>query len=165
MVFHTHSLGWLGEFCRKVSVVFLVLLLTPVYLSADTEIPVLTSDTQLASAGYYQLSWQPGTVGASNKNSSYELQQSVDKSFKIIKSLYIGPDHASVISGMSNGQYFYRVRKVYVDRSSSAWSNAVMVSVQHHSLYKAWAFFFAGAVVFLFTLFFIVFASKRENRD
>ena len=163
MVFHTHSPGWLGEFCRSVSLT-VVLLLTPVYLSAETEIPVLTTDTELATAGYYQLSWQPGIAGASYKKLHYELQQASDKTFSSARTIYSGPDQASVISGRENGAYYYRVRTIAANRPVGQWSKSVLVTVQHHSLQKAWLFFIAGVVVFALTLVFIVTSSAIKQR-
>lgn len=165
MAFHTNNLGWLGESCRKVSLALLILLFTPVYLSAETEIPVLTTDTKLATAGYFQLSWQPGATGATNKIFHFELQQSKDRSFFASHSIYLGSDRASVISGKSNGDYFYRVRSIDSPAVKSDWSNTIHVSVQHHSLLKAWLFFSAGGIVFLFTLVFIVSSASNGNRD
>ena len=162
MVFHTHSLGWLGEFCSKVSLA-IFLFLTPVYLSAKTEIPVLTSDTQLATAGYYQLSWQPGTTGASNKSFQFELQESTQKNFHLIRTIYSGPDRASVISGKINGQYYYRVRVALQDDRFSEWSQPILIEVKHHSLQKAWLFFAAGALVFVLTLIFILISSRKVS--
>ena len=166
MVYLTHSLEWLGECCRTVSLAVLLLLsLTPVYLSAETNIPVLTTDTQLVTAGYYQLSWQPGLVGASNKVTGFELQRSATKSFRLIKTIYRGPDRASVISGRPDGVYYYRVRAIYSDQTISGWSKPVQVRVQHHSLQKAWLFFTAGALVFVITLLFIVVSSYRKDGE
>lgn len=164
MVFLTHSLEWLGECCRRVGGVMLILLLIPVYLSAETEIPVLTTDTELATAGYYQLSWQPGMAGASNKNLHFELQKSNHQSFQTARTIYRGPDQASVISGQPNGNYYYRVRAIYSNDYVSDWSEAVLVKVKHHSLQRAWVFFITGAFVFLITLIFIIASASNKNR-
>lgn len=164
MLFHTHDLNWLGECCRSVGI--FVLLMTsalPVCLSAETDLPVLTTDTQLATAGYYQLSWQPGVAWVSNKSPQFELQQATDEQFQSVNTLYRGPDRASVISGMVNGDYYYRLRLIESNTASSAWSKSVLVRVRHHSLQKAWLFFAAGAIVFLMTLSFIVLSVR--NRD
>ena len=165
MLFHTHSLGWLGECRRMARIVVLVLLsYAPACLSADTVLPVLTTDTRLASAGYYQLSWQPGVAGALNKKISFELQQSNEPSFKTVTTVYRGPDRASVVSGQPDGDYFYRIRQVNPSQSSSDWSKPILVKVQHHSLRKAWLFFVAGASVFFMTLFFIVAAARNGDK-
>lgn len=164
MVFPTHSRGWLGECCRWVRVVvFLLLSFTPVSLSANSEIPVLTTDSTLATAGYYQLSWQPGLTGASNKKHIYQLQQSHHSNFSQAKTLYRGPDLASVISGQMDGVYYYRVR--YSDHNGiiSPWSATQAVQVQHHTLSRALLFFIAGALVFLGLLIFILTGARRQG--
>lgn len=125
--------------------------------------PVLTTDAKLATAGYYQLSWQPEITAASNKNPHFELQQSPDETFQLVKIVYRGPDQASVISGQTDGDYYYRVRKIYSDATYGKWSTPVHVKVQHHSMQKALLFFTSGAIVFLMILSFIVFSTR--NRD
>ena len=165
MLFHTHNLNWLGECYRSVGIV--VLLMTsalPVCLSAETVLPVLTTDTQLATAGYYQLSWQPGVAWASKKFPHFELQQATDEQFHTVKILYRGPDRASVVSGMADGDYYYRLRIVESTTASAGWSKPLLVRVRHHSIYKAWAFFGAGAFVFLTTLAFIVISVRNRDR-
>ena len=165
MISFPHSLEWLGECCRMMKrMVFCALFMVPVCLSAETNIPVLTTDTKLATAGYYQLSWQPGVTGALNKKPHFELQQSTDKTFRLIKTIYRGPDRASVISGQPDGEYYYRVRSVNPEISSGGWSKPVLVKVQHHSLQKAWLFFIAGAIVFFITLSFIVSSARSYDR-
>lgn len=162
MLFITHSLVWLGECCRVMKYcISLAFFIVPVCLSAETELPVLATDTNLATAGYYQLSWQPGIAGASNKNIHFEVQQARDLSFHSSKTIYRGPDQASVISGQPNGDYFYRVRVKYTQQVMGEWSKPVLVKVQHHPLKKAWLFFIAGAIVFTITFIFIVYSSRK----
>lgn len=164
MLFHPHSLDWLGDHCRPaILVFFLILSLAPMCLSAEPVLPVLTTDTRLATAGYYQLSWQPGMRGASHKNPQFELQQSNSANFHIAKLIYRGPDRASVISGLTDGDYYYRVRLIHADQSTSSWSRPVIVKVQHHPLKKALGYFITGALVFFITLMFIVVKSRRMD--
>ncbi len=164
MLSHTHSLGWLGECYRLMSVVVLSLLsLTPVCLSAETVLPVLTTDTNLATAGYYQVSWQPGVAGVSSKSDTFELQLSSESSFNTARTIYRGPDRARVISGQPDGEYFYRIRLLNSNQASTDWSSPITVRVQHHSLQNAWWFFTAGAGAFFMILFFIVTAAHKGD--
>ena len=163
MFYQTHSLGWLGEYGRAAKRFIFLIFFVPVCLSAETDLPVLTTDTQLANAGYYQLSWQPGISGASSKNLHFEIQQSSDKLFAPVRTIYRGSDRASVISGQADGDYYYRARVIRSNKSMSGWSNTVLVRVQHHSINKAWLFFFMGAIVFFITLSFIVVASRKNE--
>ena len=161
MLFNPHSLDWLGDQCRQ-AIVFFVLTFSfaPSFLFAAPVLPELTTDTKLASAGYYQMSWQSGPAGSSHKALLFELQQSHDVNFKFTKIIYRGTDRASVISGQPDGVYFYRVRVISPQQVTGGWSQPVAVTVKHHSLKKALVFFISGAGVFLMTLFFIVFKSR-----
>lgn len=69
------------------------------------------------------------------------------------KTLYQGPDTATLVSGRKNGTYYYRVRS---EKPGSDWSNAVEVKVAHHPLSRAFMFFSLGALVFVATLTMVV---------
>lgn len=114
----------------------------------------LSSDTLLATAGYYRLSWQ-----AKGLTNQYRLLESRNPRFDHNKVIYEGPDLATVLSGKANGSYYYRVA-VLDHHTPIAVSNTVKVEVVHHSLYKALLFFALGAGVFLATLLLIL----RGNR-
>ena len=166
MLFYPHSLDGLGDHCRP-AIVFIVLILSfaPFSLSAEPVLPVLTTDTKLATAGYYQLSWQPGMRGVSHKSPHFELQQSSYADFHIVQVIYRGPDRASVISGQTDGDYYYRIRAIQPGHISSDWSQHIIVKVQHHSLAKALGFFITGAMVFFVTLLFIVIKSRHLGEN
>lgn len=113
----------------------------------------IISDTPLSTAGYFNLSW------SSDRPAPYIVQQSLDASFNQVKTIYQGSDQASVMSGLPDGQYFYRMQA-----SAGQWSEAVKVEVKHHSLEKAFAFFTAGAVM-LFILVFVLIKGARHAED
>ena len=161
MLFNPHSLDGLGRDCRPAIVFFLLVSFAPAYVSAEPGLPLLTTDTQLATAGYYQLSWRPGSAQVSHKALHFELQQSATADFQSVKTIYRGPDRASVISGQPDGDYYYRIRAMN-DQTSTAWSRPVVVEVRHHSLVRALGFFATGAAVFFVTLLFIVFRSRHR---
>ena len=104
--------------------------------------PQLQSDTSLSTAGYFQLSWQTEASG------QFELQQAQTADFSDAHNIYQGEDQATVISGLPDGNYFYRVRH----QSESSWSKPVEVEVKHHPLSRAFGFFTLGAAMFLATL-------------
>jgi hypothetical protein len=114
--------------------------------------PALSSDTETAHAGYYRLSWQWPGDGTPN----FELQESQDAGFSQPRTIYQGPDLASLISGRSNGTYYYRIRARVRGGGATAWSDPVKVVVVHQPLDRAIAFFSVGAVVFLATLGLVV---------
>ena len=104
--------------------------------------PQLHSDTTLSSEGYFQLSWQ------TQQEARYELQQARNASFSDARTLYQGRDNASVISGLADGQYYYRLRSL----PDGSWSEGVAVEVKHHPLSRAFGFFTLGAAMFLATV-------------
>lgn len=103
--------------------------------------PVLQTDTTLATAGYFRLTW-PGASG------EFELQQAGTDDFQDARLIYQGPDTASVVSGLPDGDYFYRVRQ----RGETRWSETLHIEVRHHPLNRAFGFFLLGAVMFAATL-------------
>jgi len=109
--------------------------------------PKLESDTSVSTAGYYQLHWVNG------KSGDFVLQESASPNFSNVRTLYQGPDTATLISGRRNGSYYYRVENT---SSTGDWSNAVEVKVAHHPLSRALMFFSLGALVFIATLTIVI---------
>ncbi len=58
--------------------------------------------------------------------------------------LYEGRDTASTLTGLKNGDYIFRLRA-----EQGEWSEPLTVVIEHHALWKAYAFFAAGFVLFL----------------
>ena len=112
--------------------------------------PKLNSDTKLSTAGYFQLSWQD------ESGLSYQLQQASYPDFRDAVTLYQGPDQATVISGLPDGDYFYRVRN-----EDESWSKAFKISVKHHSLAKALGFFSLGAAMFIVMIVLLIKGARR----
>jgi hypothetical protein len=112
----------------------------------------LNSDSQLATAGYYQLSW-------SGKSGVFQLQESPTADFNSYKVIYTGRDLARIVSGKPNGDYYYRI----ADDNNGDISNVVAVTVAHHPLKNAILFFCAGAFVFISTLILIIKGNRRVD--
>lgn len=135
---------------------FFLLFLLP--LTGWAQSPTLSTSSELATAGYYQLSWK-GTKAPA----FFQLQESQNPDFSNARLIYEGPNTASVISGRSDGQYLYRIRQIE-GPSSSPWSQSVEVTVTHHALDKALGFFFIGLIVFIGTLGAIIYGNKQFTR-
>jgi hypothetical protein len=108
---------------------------------AGASAPNLSADSEVATAGFYRLSWGPG-------QGPFELQEAADPEFRKPSTLYFGPDLATVISGRPDGTWHYRVR-IHTNAGRSDWSNPVMVKVDHHDLSRALMFLSLGFVVFI----------------
>lgn len=132
---------------------FLLFILSAAPVSAA---PELVSDTSVATAGYYQLSWRGDAE-------NYQLLESGNSDFSDSRLVYQGNDLATVISGKADGVYYYRVTET--GDYSAANSNIIKVSVTHHPLTHAWLFFLAGAIVFIATLILIVMGSRFHEQE
>jgi hypothetical protein len=135
---------------------FFTCLLNPVHASVDSPIK-LTSDSEVATAGFFQLRWQ------SNSPGPWQLQESENSDLKDYKVIYSGPDLARVISGKSNGIYYYQV--VAIKNPVSEKSNIIKVTVAHHPLTNAFIFFIVGALIFLAILFSILKGNRTNNQS
>lgn len=122
--------------------------------------PTLTADTEVATAGFFRLSW---SIPEADPDTGFELQEAQSAAFDHPTVVYAGPDRATTFSGRENGDYYFRVRDIRADRAS-AWSAVTRIQVQHHPLARAWLFFALGAVVFLATLALILRGPTEERR-
>jgi hypothetical protein len=124
-------------------------------LQAQTEqAAMLAASPEESNEGYYQLSWQ--------SDGPVRLVESPDPDFATARTLYVGADTASFVSGRPDGRWYYRLEAANEPRVIS---ETVAVTVRHHSLGRALGFFALGAVVFLATLGLIVFGSRgRDER-
>jgi len=113
----------------------------------------LISDSDVATAGFFQLKWT-GT------SPHYKLQESLTHDFTSFKTLYSGSDLATVLSGKPDGDYYYRV---VATSKQNVHSNIVKVSVAHHPLINAFLFFIAGAIVFIATLVLIIKGNRQQT--
>lgn len=115
--------------------------------------PELEVDSELATAGFYQLRWY--------SDEPVQLEEADDPGFSSAQVIYSGSDAARVMSGKPDGVFYYRVR----DTADGVQSNVVKVTVRHHSLERALAFFTLGAVVFLSTLLLIATAARSRTGE
>lgn len=114
----------------------------------------LNSSTDVATSGYYTLSWETPEAGV-------ELQESGDPGFSDARTLYRGHDSATLISGRQDGDWYYRLRPLDQDD----WSEPAKVTVSHHGLGQAFGFLGIGLIVFLATVILIVHGTTREKRS
>lgn len=118
----------------------------------------VSASPALSSDGVVRLTWSGGS------GQPVEIERAESASFDQPRLLYRGTDGATVISGLSNGRYFFRGRVHHADGNYSPWSR-VAVEVEHHSLARALGFFALGSFVFLATLILIISGSRRVERD
>ena len=91
----------------------------------------------------------------------FELQRTEHDDFSDAKKYYRGPDRATYISGLSDGNYYFRLREVNEARAVSGWSAPVTVVVEHHSLTLAFTLFGIGGFVFALTVLVVLRGAAR----
>lgn len=118
---------------------------------------------QSTTTGYSLLKWE---FPASHEQIkvSFILQQSLDPSFTQVKTLYEGPDYASFVSGLSNGEYYYRVGTKSKNSPVPQWSEPLSLEVAHHSKQLAMSLFVIGIIIFLSTAGVIVVGNLKYNK-
>ncbi len=121
---------------------FLLLVLALVLLAGPALAEPRFDDPPEHSAdGGFTLHWEaPGAV---------VLERASGPDFDDARVIYEGGDTSSVISGLPDGEYRFRLRVADAD----AWSDRITVEVEHHSLARAFGFFAVGAAVFLVLIF------------
>lgn len=141
-------------------------------LAAQPPIPVFENNsTEQTESGYIKLSWKLGGQQTGGDPIVFELQQAAHQDFNQTTLVYKGPDYATFQSGLSDGDYFYRVRTARTDGTPlSDWSTPVLLRVKHHSLQLAFLLFGIGATVFLITVGIVLqgafrFANQRAQHD
>ena len=137
------------------SILLLLCLSTAVTTQAQTPAPSISSDSDVATAGFYHLSWDAAFA-------RIELQEATTPDFRSPTTLYKGTDSATTISGKPDGQWYYRVR-VLQDEFPGPWSDPVEVTVAHHSLSRALMFLTLGIVVFISIVTVIIRGARQET--
>lgn len=113
----------------------------PSLWAAETSPSVeLTSDTQIASEGYFVLSWT-----SSANHADLTLQQIAPhlSNSPITRAEQLPATGAITITGLADGDYAYRLVG-----DGEILSNSVSVTVAHHALSRALMFFLLGASLF-----------------
>ena len=123
-------------------------------LANDEQVPQLKSNKDTSSDGFFKLSWQE-EIGP------VEIQEATSIDFIDAELIQPGSDSATVISGKPDGNWHYRARRVLENRTT-AWSDPITVTVQHHSLERALFFFFAGLMMFLATCWLVIRGERLE---
>lgn len=136
----------------------MVLLIRPAFAEDTLPTPRLNSDTDVATAGFYRLTWEtPQSV-------TVELEEADNPAFENASLFYRGADSAAVITGKPDGVWFYRIRALG-NPQTGPWSQPVRVAVEHHSISRALMFFGLGIVVFLATLSMILLGERKSADD
>jgi hypothetical protein len=138
-----------------------------------------------ASEGYAELNWRLGETDEQAEQLQetidslpeaekpvFELQQADTREFEEPRTIYEGRDLASVVSGLEEGEYHFRVRGKTPDGETvSPWSQVETIVVKYPAYENFWGLpvlwwqLGGGFLVFLLTIGFLVFMSFRSIRE
>ena len=117
---------------------------------ADPETGLRVSDD-----GTVDLSWSlPGADAAAAEESAttYQLEQSPNADFADSKLRYEGPDLASVLTGLREGQYHFRVRATDPESGAGTWSEPLTLHVKFMDRGQLALLLVTGALVATMTI-------------
>ena len=111
----------------------------------------LSASTDVSNEGYFVLNWQTAEA-----DDSLTLEQASSPAFDTVISRDIPAAGALTITGLEDGQYYFRI-----STGDTALTPSVQVDVEHHSLQRAGSFFLLGLLLFA-TLTFIILNGNRK---
>lgn len=141
---------------------FVCLSLMTTIVQAESLVPRFTtpdSSTYVATEGKVALVW---AVDGDSEPTRFELQQSDENDFTVLKTRYQGLDRGTYISGLSEGDYFFRVRVLGEEGEAGAWSETMEVQVRYVSHTLVFWLMSIGALVFLATVYTVIKGHFRE---
>lgn len=131
----------------------------------DYEGPHLDNPT-ITTDGKVRVVWIHELEAESDQTILFELHQSQTETFEDHKLIYKGQDMASFISGLPDGSYYFRVRAINPTTDNiSDWSESLVVNVQHYSLSFAFTLMLIGGIVFILTVFVVVYGTITINKQ
>lgn len=120
--------------------------------SRDDRRVIFTNETPvLSDAGHVTLHW---SYSGDIPSPKFTLERATQQSFEDALVQYQGQNKGIFISGLPDGEFFFRIR--VLEPNPSPWSAPITVQVKHHSLTLAFILFLIGAVVVSATVALIV---------
>ncbi|MCB1190435.1 MAG: hypothetical protein H7A23_21895 [Leptospiraceae bacterium] len=96
----------------------------------------------------------------------YELQRSRTPDFKKPLIIYNGYDKATFISGMPEGNFYFRVRALKDKQTAvTEWSDTIEVEVEYQSAFLTITLLFAGAGIFLAIVLVVIIGNFKTKED
>lgn len=120
-----------------------------------------TSDAQVNTPeGHTTLRWEPVGVG-----DEFQVQHGTSAAFPDPELWYEGPATQSFVSGLGEGEHFYRVRAREGEGEPwGAWSDSVEVDVEYQPMWLAATLFSTGAVMFCCIVGFVVWQARAAMK-
>jgi hypothetical protein len=136
-------------------------------LCAAVQAQVATFDQQgpvSADEGHTTLSWAPSGSGPSaDSPPQYRLEESDSRSFEQAKVRYEGPDRASFIAGLPDGDTWFRVQAIDAQGNPGPWSVPIRVAVRYPDRTRVVPLLLLGATVFVLTVGAVLVGHRRHH--
>jgi hypothetical protein len=115
----------------------------------------LASDTAYSTEGYFVISLSADTP----PETTAILEQSASEDFSDAREYVLPANGDITITGLPDGFYHFRARL-----ADGTFGEPLMIEVAHHSLVKAFSFFFVGLALFI-TLVATILLGNRHVRE
>ena len=103
--------------------------------------------------GHVTLRWKSRPLAG---DETYQLQHGSNAAFDDARTVLDGKDDTSFISGLPDGEHYFRVRLHSGRGKAGPWSVDYSLTVEHHSLAVSLGLFGVGAIVFVLTVAFVM---------
>ena len=120
-----------------------------------------TNSPYLATEGLVDLVWEAEPVDDSIQ---FQLQQSSDSEFSEVKTRYEGLDRGTYVSGLLEGDYYFRVRTLAVEGEPGPWSDPMHVQVRYVSHTLVFWLMSIGSIVFIATVLTVIKGHLRSRK-
>lgn len=117
---------------------------------AKWDVKFETTSPLTTDQGHALIEWTASSRGESQME--FELEKSLTPDFSQTRQIYLGPDTATFLSGLPNGDSWYRVRPVLNSTPAGPWSSPLQVSVAYPSWNLVGPLFGSGILVLLILL-------------
>ncbi|MHA1123716.1 MAG: GGIII-like transmembrane region-containing protein, partial [Candidatus Heimdallarchaeota archaeon] len=133
------------------------------YVNEAPSEPTLTDPGDVSTSSSVAVSWSASTDD--DAVDYYELQVDTEIGFATPINSYNVTDLTRIVTGLSNGTYYFRVRAVDTYDVASTWSNVVDIEVEIPALNLEWWHYvivFGGLAAVILIIVIVVRVRKRK---
>lgn len=154
--------------CIQTIFYFLFFLFSTFPCLSEAKLPqiYIQASQNLSETGYFTLNWEiKNKPQEENKSALFELQSSQSQDFSNATILYQGTQKHRFISGLLDGNYFYRIKATFPqnDHEHFILSEIQKIEVKHHSLDFALYLLMIGAIIFSLIVFMIWHGNRNQK--
>lgn len=150
----------------RLAYLFPLLAIMPSFLAAQTSFIEPEGDVYVTDDGTVALAWEPGTPETEGGDLVYEVRRSASPDFTDPVFVYEGQDTASFVSGLPEGNYYFKIRARSIDGEFPPWGEAyLLVTVDYIEPGIVILLMSAGLVTFIAVIASIVMGHRAAKRE